>query len=103
MTGDRWTFLVLRGEDSPVKQYSFSSRLFRVAIGGGVIVALLLVGSALTVGIDAYSRVQTSRFEERNEALRVELQQFQVRIDQLEGTIDQVAANDTRFRGIAGL
>ena len=103
MTGDRWTFLVLRGEDSPVKQYSFSSHLFRVVIGGGVIVALLLVGSALTVGIDAYSRVQTSRFEDRNEALRVELQQFQVRIDQLEGTLDQVAVNDTRFRGIAGL
>ncbi len=103
MTGDRWTFLVVRGEDSPVKQYSISSRLLRVALGGAVVVALLLVGSALTVGLDGHSRLQTNRLEARNEALRVEFEQFQHRIDLLEGTLDQVAANDARFRGIAGL
>ena len=103
MIGDRWTFLVVRGEDSPVKQYSFSSRFLQVAIGGGVAVALLLVGSALTVGLDGFGRVQTSRLEARNEALRTEFKQFQRRIDLLKGTLDEVAANDARFRGLAGL
>ena len=37
MTGDRWTFLVVRGEDSPVKQYTFSTRTLHA----------LLVGAAL--------------------------------------------------------
>ena len=103
MTGDRWTFLVVRGEDSPVKQYSFSPRFLRVAIGGVATGALLLVASALTVGLDGYSRVQTSRLEAQNEALRIEFEQFQRRIDLLEGTLDEVAANDARFRAIAGL
>jgi len=103
MIGDRWTFLVVRGQDSPVKQYSFSSRLLRVLVGGGVAVAVLLVASTLTVGIDGFTRLQTSRLQARNEALRVEFEQFQRRIDRLEGTLDEVAANDARFRGLAGL
>ena len=103
MAGHRWTFLVVSGEDSPVKQYSFSSRFLRVAIGAVATVALLLVGYVLAVGIDGYSRVRTSRLETRNEALRIEFEQFQRRIDLLEGTLDEVAANDARFRGIAGL
>ena len=103
MTGDRWTFLVVRGEGSPLKQYSFSSSFIRLAIGGMPTVALLLVGSALTVGFDGFSRVQTSRLEARNDALRIELEHFRRRIDLLAGTLDEVAANDARFRGIAGL
>jgi len=103
MNGDRWTFLVVRGEDSPVEQYSFSPRILRIVIGGCVAVALFLVGSVLTVGVDGVTRLQTSRLEARNDALRVEFEQFQRRIDLLEGTLDQVAANDARFRGLAGL
>ncbi len=103
MIGDRWTFLVVRGENSPVQQYSISSRLLRVALGGAVVVAVLLVGSALTVGFDGYSRVRSNRLEAQNEALRTEFEQFQRRIEHLEGTLDQVAANGARFRGIAGL
>ncbi len=103
MTGDRWTFLVVRGEDRPLKQYSFSSRVIRVVIGGIPLVALLLVACAMTVGIDGFSRVQTSRLEARNDALRIEIEQFQGRIDLLEGALDMVAENDAKFRGIAGL
>ena len=103
MAGDRWTFLVVRGEDSPTKQYSFSSRFLRVAIGAVATAVLLLGGYALAVGLDGYSRVRTSRLETRNKALLTEFEQFQHRIDLLESTLDYVAANDARFRGIAGL
>ena len=103
MAGDRWTFLVVRGEDSPIKQYSFSSHFLRVAIGAVATAVLLLGGYALVVGLDGYSRVRTSRLETRNEALRTEFEQFQRRIELLESTLDDVAANDARFRGIAGL
>ena len=91
MTGDRWTFLVVRGEDSPVKQYSLSSRFLRFGMGGVCALALLLLASALTVGFDGFSRVQTRRLEARNQALRIEFEQFQRRIDLLEGTIDEQA------------
>jgi len=103
MTGDRWTVLVVRDEKSPVKQFSMSSRVLRVAVGGFVVLALLLLGSSVTVGLDGYSRLEAHALESRNEALRVEFEQFQHRIQGLEDTLDGVAANDARFRGIAGL
>lgn len=103
MTGDRWTFLVVRGEDSPVRQYSFSARALRGIMGGAAAVALLLVGSAITVGLDGYSKLKARNLEARNEALRAELGQFQGRVDELETTLDEVADNDARFRSIAGL
>jgi len=103
MTGDRWTVLVVRGENSPVKQFSMSSRVLRVALGGFVALALLLVGAAATVGLDGYSRLKAHALESRNEALRVEFEQFQHRIQGLEATLDGIAGNDARFRGIAGL
>ena len=89
--------------DSPIKQYSFSSHFLRVAIGAVATAVLLLGGYALAVGLDGYSRVRTSRLETRNQALRTEFEQFQRRIELLESTLDDVAANDARFRGIAGL
>ncbi|MDA0313382.1 MAG: M23 family metallopeptidase [Gemmatimonadetes bacterium] len=103
MTGDRWTFLVVRGEDSPVRQYSLSSRMLRALVGGGSVLALVLVTSALTVGVDGYSRIRAEKLEARNAALQTELARFQGRIDGIESTIDAVAKNDARFRSIAGL
>ena len=39
----------------------------------------------------------------RNDALEQELDQFQNRIRELERSLDRVAANDARFRNLAGL
>jgi murein DD-endopeptidase MepM/ murein hydrolase activator NlpD len=103
MTGDRWTFLVVRGEGSPVRQYSLSSRVLRWAIGGSAVVALVLVGAAFAVGFDGYTRLKARNLETRNESLRAELQRFQSRVDGLESTLGAVADNDARFRSIAGL
>ncbi len=64
MTSDRWTFLVMHGEGSPVKQYSLSSRLLRVLIGGILAVALLLVASALAVGSDEVGSGDTALLRE---------------------------------------
>jgi murein DD-endopeptidase MepM/ murein hydrolase activator NlpD len=103
MTGDRWTFLVVRGEDSPVRQYSLSSRMLRGLIAGAGVVALLLAGSAFAVGVDGYTRLKARNLETRNASLRAELQQFQDRVDGLESSLNSVADNDARFRSIAGL
>jgi|TARA_B100001167_G_scaffold185767_1_gene146312 murein DD-endopeptidase MepM/ murein hydrolase activator NlpD len=39
----------------------------------------------------------------RNTVLQDELQEFQMRVDHLESTLNQIAQNDARFRSIAGL
>jgi murein DD-endopeptidase MepM/ murein hydrolase activator NlpD len=103
MAGDRWTFLVVRGENSPVKQYSFSARLLRLAVVAGSLVSMAVLGFGITSGIEGVGRLQARHLRARNAALEQELTRFGERIGALEGVLDQVAANDANFRSIAGL
>ena len=103
MIGDRWTFLLVRDGLSTVKQYSLSSRLLRILVGGGLVTALILIGYAVTIGVDGYARLQSAQLDTRNTVLQDELQQFQTRVDHLESTLNRIAQNDARFRSIAGL
>ncbi|HIC63478.1 MAG TPA: M23 family metallopeptidase [Gemmatimonadetes bacterium] len=103
MIGDRWTFLLVRDGHSTVKQYSLSSRLLRILVGGGLVAALILIGYAVTIGVDGYARLRSAQLDTRNTVLQDELQQFQTRVDHLESTLNHIAQNDARFRSIAGL
>ena len=103
MIGDRWTFLLVRDGLSTVKQYSLSSRLLRILVGGGLVTALILIGYAVTIGADGYARLRSAQLDTRNTVLQDELQQFQTRVDHLESTLNHIAQNDARFRSIAGL
>ena len=103
MIGDRWTFLLVRDGLSTVKQYSLSSRLLRILVGGGLVAALILIGYAVTIGVDGYARLQSAQLDTRNTVLQDELQQFRTRVDHLESTLNHIAQNDARFRSIAGL
>ena len=103
MIGDRWTFLLVRDGHSTVKQYSLSSRLLRILVGGGLVATLILIAYAVTIGVDGYARLQSAQLDTRNTVLQDELQQFRTRVDHLESTLNHIAQNDARFRSIAGL
>lgn len=103
MTKDRWTFVVLRGDDGPVRQYSMSGRALRRSlwIGGGLLLAIL----TFTFGIelDGSGRLRAALLEARNEALEEELAAFRGRLATLEKTLDRMGEADQHFRTIAGL
>ena len=103
MTGDRWTFLVMRGQDDPVQQYSLSSRTLRLAAGVGLVACTMFVVSAVVIGAGTFNRMEAQNLEVRNNALEHELAQFQARIADLENTLDRVAESDAHFRNLAGL
>ena len=103
MIGDRWTFLLVRDGHSTIKQYALSSRRLQVLVGGGLLAAIILIGYALTIGVDGYARLRSAQLDTRNTVLQDELQEFQMRVDHLESTLNQIAKNDARFRSIAGL
>jgi murein DD-endopeptidase MepM/ murein hydrolase activator NlpD len=103
MTGDRWTFLVVRGEDTPVRQYTLSAHGLRVLVGVGVILVLLVTGLALSASADTMARVKNRQLAARNQALSAELEQFRSRVGALEGTVDELSDKDSRIRTIAGL
>lgn len=103
MAGDRWTFLVVRGEDDPVRQYSVSMRTIRMLLGTGCAALVAIVASTVILLNHTTVRVEARTLEARNEVLEEELSDFQQRIRELEGTLDRVAANDAHFRNLAGL
>lgn len=103
MAGDRWTFLVVRGEDDPVQQYSLSRKALRMLAGAGIMASALVVAGALVLGTYSLQRATARTLEARNQALEAELAQFQGRLAELESTLDHVAANDAHFRSVAGL
>ena len=103
MIGDRWTFLLVRDGHSAIKQYALSSRRLQVLVGGGLLAAIILIGYALTIGVDGYARLRSAQLDTRNTVLQDELQEFQMRVDHLESTLNQIAQDDARFRSIAGL
>ena len=103
MIGDRWTFLLVRDGHSAIKQYALSSRRLQVLVGGGLLAAIILIGYAVIIGVDGYARLRSAQLDTRNTVLQDELQEFQMRVDHLESTLNQIAQNDARFRSIAGL
>ena len=103
MIGDRWTFLLVRDGHSTIKQYALSSRRLQVLVGGGLLAAIILIGYALTIGVDGYARLRSAQLDTRNTVHQDELQEFQMRVDHLESTLNQIAQHDARFRSIAGL
>lgn len=103
MTGDRWTFLVMRGQGDPVQQYSLSSRTLKFLAGASIVAAMTVVTSGAVIGTGAFDRMNTRNLQVRNDALVAELEQFQNRIADLESSLDRVAENDAQFRNLAGL
>lgn len=103
MAGENWTFLVVRGEDDPVQQYSISKKTLKGAAVAAGVASIVVVASMLALGTSTNAHLQVRSLEARNEALEGELQDFQSRIGSLESTLDRVAANDAHFRNLAGL
>ena len=103
MTGDRWTFLVVRGEGTPVRQYSLSARALRTLAALGVVATLALFGFGMSASLDATARIQNRQLEAQNRALSTELTHFRDRVGKLETTVDALSEKDAKVRTIAGL
>jgi hypothetical protein len=100
---ERWTLLVVKGEDGPVRRVTLSPRA--LALGGlaaGALVAVLLV-VALGLGIGATTRLESHQLRARNRALTTELGRLRGQVDGLEGTLTELAARDAQLRTLAGL
>ena len=103
MRGKKWTILFVSGEDTSVRQFSLSERRLRWAVAGaGAVIASLLVLLALN-GVGAASRYQAAQLERSNALLEEELSGIRAQVTELEGSLDQLAAQDDRYRLLAGL
>jgi murein DD-endopeptidase MepM/ murein hydrolase activator NlpD len=103
MAADKWTLLLVRGEDSPVQQFSLSARRIRSIVWTVSVLAAVAAGLVITSGLEGVARVRARQLSAQNDALEQELGKFNDRVRALEAVLDQVASNDANFRSIAGL
>jgi murein DD-endopeptidase MepM/ murein hydrolase activator NlpD len=103
MTGDRWTFLVVRGENTPIRQYSLSTRGLRALVGVGVVGVAVLAGFGASAALDGTARLNARRLEVQNQALTSQIAQFHNRVDGLQKTLDGLTEKDAHVRSLAGL
>jgi murein DD-endopeptidase MepM/ murein hydrolase activator NlpD len=103
MTGDRWTLLLLRDEQSHIRQISVSKRAVRLFVGGSTALVVGLAAIAATIGIDGAAHLRASRLALENETLSQELSSIQTRVNGMEGRLGSLSTMDSRLRLLAGL
>ena len=103
MTGDRWTLLLVKSEDSPIRQYSVRPRHVHYAFGAVAAVVLSLSGLAVGLGFEGASRLEADRLARKNALLTEELASVQERVNRMESSLGQLSQMDSRFRILAGL
>ena len=103
MTGGRWTLLLLRDEQSPIRQISVSKWAVRLLVGGLTALAVILVAIAATIGVDGAAHLRASRLTLENETLSQELSSIQARVNGMEGRLGSLSTMDSRLRLLAGL
>lgn len=103
MTGNRWTFLVLHGEDTPVRQYSLSKRSIRVFGAAAAVLAMVLGGLGVRAVLDGTARIQARHLESQNQALAAQIAQFRSRVTHLQRTLDGLTKENAQVRILAGL
>jgi murein DD-endopeptidase MepM/ murein hydrolase activator NlpD len=103
MSGDRWTLLLLKGGQSPVRQFSFSQRTVHYCIGALAAVVLGLTGVATGLSFDSVAHIRARTLARQNVALATELSSIQGRVNSLEGRLAELAEIDQRARLMAGL
>lgn len=103
MAGDRWTFLVLKDGDAPVRQLSFTRARVKAAIGVAAFVLVAVFGFAAWIGLGGAAGWNADRLERKNRILAQELDRLRDRVETFEGTIAQLSERDAQLRTLAGM
>lgn len=103
MAGDHWTFVVLKGEGEPIRQYQVSrASLRRLGWFAGTLALAFLVLLA-GIGFGGASRMQAQRLAEENNLLTRELDRMKGQVERLDGTLGYFSELDQQMRVMAGL
>jgi murein DD-endopeptidase MepM/ murein hydrolase activator NlpD len=102
MQGDKWTFLVFRGEES-VRQYSVSGKAIRYVLGGVASGSVIFTVLLALLGLSGWSQAERALLNRENELLQSQLQDLQSKVVSLEGDVGTLAEKSAQYRVLAGL
>jgi len=103
MSGERWTLLVVKGEDAPLRQISVSRTALRSAIAAVGIAAAAFLILTVQLLIRGGERVHAERLTRENQILAQELERMRDRAGHLESRLGQLAEQSERLRTLTGL
>ena len=103
MRSKNLTVLVVSGDDAAVKQLSFSRRLLPVGIALLTLASLAMVGLFVANGVGGAALLESSQLRQENALLEDELSEIRGRLEELDTSLEALAAQDARYRQLAGL
>ncbi len=100
MAKKSFTLIVVPDHNAPVKRYNIQkSFLLQVAMGGGLLVLIALIGSIHYFQV-AQDAAENRTLREENLTLRSQLKAIRERVDHIGTTLDRVERFDQRLRAI---
>lgn len=103
MSADRWTFIIMEGDDGEIRQFSLSRSRLRKLAGGAAVSILAVVVLAVWAGVGGSSRLEADLLRQKNRVLAGELEVLQERVASVEGTLGTMAERNAEVRNLAGL
>ncbi len=103
MPRENWTVLLVRGEDTAVRQFEVSPHKVKAATIVAGLVAFVLVTLVVVNGIGATARIQAAQLAHENEILEVELTNIRGQVGALDASLGLLSERHTEARRVAGL
>lgn len=103
MPRDKWTLLLVRGNDEPTRQITVSPRTVRLALAGVVASAVAFVALCAALGMGAPAHLQALRLAHENRLLTKDLGDIRSQVDQMEDRLAQLSRKSADYRTLAGL
>lgn len=103
MARARWTLQLVPDGTGKTRSVRLPGWMFGVAAAAGTLFAILGIVFAAGIGHNAWRNAELARVRAENQHLTASLQGIRTEVGQLVETIDDIAAQEQRFRLIAGL
>lgn len=103
MPRENWTVLLVRGEDTAVRQFEVSPQKLRLATITAAVAAFALVVLAVVNGVGGAARLQAAHLAQENKILEAELTQIRAQVGALDEKLGDLAEKHTEARRVAGL
>lgn len=103
MRDKRWTFLCLHDGESPVRQFSISTKAIHYVASGIAGAVVVLAALSTMVLVDGATRLDVQKLAEANSLLTEEIGSIEGQVSAFSASLNRLTVQDARFRVIAGL
>ena len=99
----RWTVQIMPEGGGPIRHFKLSRRVVRLALAAGSLAAVLAIGFAASLGLDAIRETELARLRIENRGLSSDLDRMELQVATLDRFIDGLTERDQQIRLLAGL